>query len=51
MRAWHPAWFDPATGKLTAPHSGSVVLSVTVNGVQAQATVTLGRAAAEQVAA
>ncbi|MFD0742138.1 hypothetical protein ACFQ1L_09820 [Phytohabitans flavus] len=42
LRPWHAAWFDPSTGKLVALRSsGSVVLSVTVNGVTAHATVTL----------
>ena len=41
VRPWHVARFDPATGKLTALRAGApVLLAVTVNGVQAEATVT-----------
>ncbi|GAB2936701.1 phosphodiester glycosidase family protein [Micromonospora polyrhachis] len=42
LRPWHTAWFDPATGRLTALRStGSVVVAVTVNGVRAEATLQL----------
>lgn len=42
VRPWHTAWFDPSTGELVALRpSGSVVLAVTVNGVTANATITL----------
>ncbi|GAA4456209.1 phosphodiester glycosidase family protein [Phytohabitans houttuyneae] len=42
LRPWHAAWFDPSTGKLVALRaSGSVLLSVTVNGVTARTTLTL----------
>ena len=44
LRPWHAAWFDPATGRLTALRaSGSVRIAVTVNGVRAEATVALTR--------
>ncbi|WP_405100162.1 phosphodiester glycosidase family protein [Micromonospora sp. NBC_01412] len=47
LRPWHVARFDPATGELTALRPGATVrLAVTVNGVRAEATVTLTRAAA-----
>lgn len=50
VKPWHVARFDPATGRLTALRPGAqVLLAVTVNGVRAQATVTL--AAAEAPAA
>ncbi|SCG58457.1 phosphodiester glycosidase family protein [Micromonospora inositola] len=42
VKPWHVAWFDPATGRLTALRpGGQVLLAVTVNGVRAEATVTL----------
>ena len=45
LRPWHKAWFNPATGELTALRdSGSIVLAVEVNGVSAQVTVTLAPA-------
>ncbi|HEY0696635.1 MAG TPA: metallophosphoesterase, partial [Micromonospora sp.] len=51
VRPWHLAWFDPATGRLTALRdSGQVVLAVTVNGMTAQATVILAPAAAPPAA-
>ncbi|MBE1484809.1 phosphodiester glycosidase family protein [Plantactinospora soyae] len=44
LRPWHAAWFDPDTGRLTGLRStGSVQLTVTVNGVSARATVPLTR--------
>ncbi|GIG89376.1 phosphodiester glycosidase family protein [Plantactinospora endophytica] len=44
LRPWHAAWFDPATGRLTALRSrGAVQLAVTVNGVTARTTVALTR--------
>ncbi|MFI7605763.1 phosphodiester glycosidase family protein [Micromonospora sp. NPDC049366] len=47
VRPRHAAWFDPATGRLTALRPGaSVVLAVTVNGVRAEVTVTTARAEA-----
>ncbi|BCJ66728.1 phosphodiester glycosidase family protein [Polymorphospora rubra] len=50
LRPWHVAWFDPDSGQLKALRSGgSVVLAVTVNGVRAEATLTL-RPAARQAA-
>ncbi|MFG1951146.1 hypothetical protein [Micromonospora sp. NPDC048830] len=46
VRPWHVARFDPATGELSALRPGAtVVLAVTVNGVRAEATVTLTEAA------
>ncbi|MEH1013890.1 phosphodiester glycosidase family protein [Micromonospora sp. CPCC 206060] len=45
VRPYHTAWFDPATGELTALRStGQVLLAVTVNGVRATAAVTLAPA-------
>ncbi len=42
LRPWHHAWFDPESGKLLPlRQSGSVDLSVTVNGVTATATIAL----------
>ncbi|RQW92635.1 phosphodiester glycosidase family protein [Micromonospora globispora] len=42
VKPWHVARFDPATGELTALRpDAQVVLAVTVNGVRAEATVTL----------
>jgi hypothetical protein len=42
VRPWHVAWFDPTSGRLTALRSkGSIELSVTVNGVTANAMVGL----------
>ncbi|WP_323373687.1 phosphodiester glycosidase family protein, partial [Plantactinospora alkalitolerans] len=42
LRPWHAAWFDPDTGRLTGLWpSGSVRLTVTVNGVSAQAAIPL----------
>ncbi len=41
LRPWHAAWFDPATGKLTAFRPATVTLSVTVNGVRQQARIAL----------
>ncbi|MGR6321815.1 phosphodiester glycosidase family protein [Micromonospora soli] len=47
VKPWHVARFDPATGRLTALRAGGqVVLAVTVNGVRAEATVTLTAAEA-----
>ncbi|TDC27062.1 multidrug transporter [Micromonospora sp. 15K316] len=47
LRPWHVAWFDPATGRLTALRPGaSLVLSVTVNGVRADAAITTAARAA-----
>ncbi|SCE82303.1 Calcineurin-like phosphoesterase [Micromonospora viridifaciens] len=47
VKPWHVARFDPATGQLTALRpGGQVLLAVTVNGVRAQATVTLTAAQA-----
>ncbi|MEV4538099.1 phosphodiester glycosidase family protein [Asanoa sp. NPDC049518] len=44
IRPGDRAWFDPATGRLTALRSsGTVTLAVTVNGVKASATVELRR--------
>ncbi|SNT15961.1 Calcineurin-like phosphoesterase [Asanoa hainanensis] len=44
IRPGDRAWFDPATGRLTALRAdGSVTLAVTVNGVKAAATVELRR--------
>ncbi|SCL41431.1 Calcineurin-like phosphoesterase [Micromonospora pallida] len=52
VKPWHVARFDPATGTLTALRpADSVVLAVTVNGVRAEATVTLTAAAAATPAA
>jgi hypothetical protein len=52
LRSYHVAWFDPATGTLTAlRNQGSIVLSVEVNGVRAQATVSLAPAEAASAAA
>ncbi|HEX5597288.1 MAG TPA: phosphodiester glycosidase family protein [Micromonosporaceae bacterium] len=46
LRPWHVAWFDPEGGQLTALRaSGSITLAVTVNGVRAQATISLAPAA------
>jgi hypothetical protein len=46
LRPWHKAWFNPATGQLIALRdSGSVVLAVEVNGVRAEAVITLAPAA------
>ncbi|MFG3707470.1 phosphodiester glycosidase family protein [Micromonospora sp. NPDC047670] len=51
LKPWHVARFDPATGTLTALRPGAQVkLAVDVNGVRAEATVTL-TAAAEAPAA
>ncbi|MDG4822989.1 phosphodiester glycosidase family protein [Asanoa sp. WMMD1127] len=45
VRLTDRAWFDPATGRLTALRSsGTVTLAVTVNGVKATATIALSRA-------
>ena len=42
VKPWHVARIDPATGELTALRpDAQVVLAVTVNGVRAEATVTL----------
>ncbi|WP_238454629.1 metallophosphoesterase [Micromonospora sp. ATA51] len=42
VKPWHVARFDPATGRLTALRPGAqVLLTVTVNGVRAEATVAL----------
>ena len=41
LRPWHAAWFDPATGKLTAFRPATVTLAVTVNGVRDQAAIAL----------
>ncbi|MFR9779663.1 phosphodiester glycosidase family protein [Micromonospora sp. MS34] len=47
VKPWHVARFDPATGVLTALRPGAqVLLTVTVNGVRAEATVTLTAAEA-----
>ncbi|WDZ85029.1 phosphodiester glycosidase family protein [Micromonospora cathayae] len=47
VRPWHVARFDPATGTLTAlKPAASVLLAVTVNGVRAEATLTLAAAPA-----
>ncbi|MEQ4301281.1 phosphodiester glycosidase family protein [Plantactinospora sp. B6F1] len=44
VRPWHAAWFDPATGRLTALRPGATVqLAVTVNGVTTRATIPLTR--------
>ncbi|MER7440586.1 phosphodiester glycosidase family protein [Micromonospora avicenniae] len=41
LRPWHVAWFDPATGRLSALRPGaSLVLAVTVNGARADTTIT-----------
>ncbi|MER7475240.1 hypothetical protein, partial [Micromonospora sp. NPDC000018] len=46
LKPWHVARFDPATGTLTALSPGAQVkLAVDVNGVHAEATVTLTPAA------
>ncbi|WP_200206851.1 phosphodiester glycosidase family protein [Micromonospora coerulea] len=46
VKPWHVARFDPASGELTALRPDErVVLAVTVNGVHAEATVTLAAAA------
>ncbi|MEO3778777.1 phosphodiester glycosidase family protein [Micromonospora sp. B11E3] len=46
VRPWHVARLAPATGELSALRPGAtVVLAVTVNGVRAEATVTLTEAA------
>ncbi|MFC0005979.1 phosphodiester glycosidase family protein [Micromonospora siamensis] len=46
VKPWHVARFDPATGQLTAMRPGAQVrLVVTVNGVRAEATITLTAAA------
>ncbi|MGW4500005.1 phosphodiester glycosidase family protein [Micromonospora sp. NPDC004336] len=51
LKPWHVARFDPATGKLTALRPGAQVkLAVDVNGVRAEATVTLTAAAAAPAA-
>ena len=43
VRPGDRAWFDPVSGRLTALRkSGTVTLTVTVNGVKASATVALG---------
>ncbi|MFI7659530.1 phosphodiester glycosidase family protein [Micromonospora parva] len=43
-RQWHTARFDPATGTLTALRSGVPIrLTVTVNGLSAEATIALTR--------
>ncbi|SBT46752.1 phosphodiester glycosidase family protein [Micromonospora auratinigra] len=47
VKPWHVARFDPASGTLTALRPGAqVLLAVTVNGVRAEATVTLTAARA-----
>ncbi|MDG4804988.1 phosphodiester glycosidase family protein [Micromonospora sp. WMMD980] len=52
VRPWHVARFDPATGRLTALRPGGrVLLTVTVNGVRAEATVTTAAAARARAAA
>ncbi|GAB3161685.1 phosphodiester glycosidase family protein [Micromonospora sonneratiae] len=52
LRPWHVAWFDPATGRLTALRpTGSVLLAVTVNGVRAEAALQLAPRAAAPAAA
>ncbi|MFF5201899.1 phosphodiester glycosidase family protein [Micromonospora parva] len=44
VRQWHTARFDPATGTLTALRSGAPIrLTVTVNGLSAEATIALTR--------
>ncbi|MFG1676394.1 hypothetical protein [Micromonospora sp. NPDC049282] len=51
VRPWHVARFDPATGQLTALRPGGrVLLTVTVNGVRAEATVTTAAAQARAAA-
>ncbi|QLQ37567.1 phosphodiester glycosidase family protein [Micromonospora robiginosa] len=52
VRPWHVARFDPATGRLTALRPGGrILLTVTVNGVRAEATVTTTAAAQARPAA
>jgi hypothetical protein len=54
LRPWHVARFDPASGRLTAIRPGAqVLLAVTVNGVRAEAAITLtaGQATREAPAA
>ena len=41
LRPWHIAWFDPATGRLTALRPGTVTISVSVSGVTTSTTLTL----------
>jgi hypothetical protein len=41
LRPWHAAWYEPATGKLTAFRPATVTLAVTVNGVREQARIGL----------
>ena len=52
VRPWHVARFDPSTGQLTALRAGArILLTVTVNGVRAEATVTTTAAAQARPAA
>ncbi|SCG73784.1 phosphodiester glycosidase family protein [Micromonospora humi] len=52
VRPWHVARFDPVTGRLTALRPGGrVLLTVTVNGVRAETTVTTAAAARARAAA
>jgi hypothetical protein len=46
LRPWHTAWFDPTTGELMARRTGTITLSVLVNGVRQQARVELAARAA-----